>query len=132
MRCVNVCTCSLVAGSFAHLDSHTEKCARSHGLECYAQTEHCAPGILDAIAETYHTPCVEDRVAAFWFAVCGGGVAAHAHPAAVLMVPQADGEGAAASHDEPAASGDRAEALVASWGVDLSDSDGAIPGEPGS
>jgi predicted nicotinamide N-methyase len=52
---------------FAHLDDHQHAVGNAHGFEVLTEIEVHASGMLDAVAESYFTPCAENRVKLFFW-----------------------------------------------------------------
>ena len=52
---------------FSHVDEHTFAVASSHGFELVGRTAHEAAGVLDAVSQTFLTPCAENEVECFFF-----------------------------------------------------------------
>ena len=61
--------CFARADLFAHLDDHVLAAAQAHGFALARRVSQRAAGVLDAVSETYLTPCAEDVVETFLF-VC--------------------------------------------------------------
>ena len=72
--------CFARADTFAHLDEHATTMARSNGFELAVRTTHRAAGVLDAVSETYLTPCAEDVVDCLFFVRAGDAKALQPHP----------------------------------------------------
>ena len=73
--------------NFAHMDEIVTAAADAHGLRRLAQVPWRAAGVLDAVSETYLTPCAEDGVTLFFF---GRGAAAESHPALAMLLSSSE------------------------------------------
>lgn len=84
--------CFARADMFAHLDEHTVAAARMYGFDLAARTHHRAAGVLDAVSETYLTPCAEDAVDCLYFVRAADAEGARAHNPVLQLLLRASAE----------------------------------------